>query len=214
MAGRKTRIEEIPQALSQMEEGVKRISTIISAIKSFSHPSKGARGPADLNRGIEDTVTISRNEWKYAADLVTMLSPNLPAVPCFLDQINQVILNMIINATHAIEDSIKAGRYKKGKIIISTGIREQQALITIRDDGAGIPSECVPRIFDPFFTTKPLGKGTGQGLSIAHDIIVQRHGGRIEVDSESGVGTTFRLFLPLKILEPITSTSTSQGEPQ
>ncbi len=205
-------IDEVPQALSQMEDGIKRVSTIISAIKSFSHPSKGSRSSADLNRGIEDTVTISRNEWKYAADLVTVLSPSLPTVPCYLDQINQVVLNMIINSTHAIEDSIKAGRYKKGKIIISTGIRDQHAMITIRDDGAGMPAEILPRVFDPFFTTKPVGKGTGQGLAIAHDIIVQRHGGRIEVESEPGNGTTFRLFLPLKIPDPSVPEPNPSGE--
>lgn len=190
--------EEIPQALAQMEEGVKRVSSIIAAVKNFSHPSQGSRTLSDINRGIEDTIMISRNEWKYHAELITALSPTLPLIPCFLDEFNQVILNMIINAVHAIEGCIQQGRYKRGKILISTGVRENHAMVTIRDDGGGIPTELLPRIFDPFFTTKPIGKGTGQGLAIAHDIIVQRHQGRIEVESEPGKGTTFKLLLPLK----------------
>ena len=154
---------------------------------------------ADINHGIETTITISRNEWKYTADMDTDLDPDLPQVNCQIDEINQVILNMIVNAAQAIQENTLEGSDQKGKISISTRRDENKVLIFIQDSGKGIPEAIRERIFDPFFTTKGVGKGTGQGLSMAHNIIVNKHGGQILVDSEVGQGTTFIIKLPIDI---------------
>jgi PAS domain S-box-containing protein len=190
--------EEIPKAIQQSLEGVARVSKIVSAMKDFSHPSLGVKGLVDLNHAIESTVTVCRNEWKYVADLELNPDPALPLVPCFADEFNQVVLNLIINAAHAIEEANggqQAGA--KGLIRVSTRLGDQHVEIRVSDTGTGIPDRIRDRIFDPFFTTKPLGKGTGQGLAIARSVIVDKHGGTIRVESELGKGTTFVLELPV-----------------
>jgi signal transduction histidine kinase len=190
--------EEIPKALQQSLDGVARVSKIVSAMKDFSHPSLGVKGSVDLNHAIESTVTVCRNEWKYAADLALDLDPALPLVPCFADEFNQVVLNMIINATHAIEAaSAEREDGAKGLIRIVTRQVDQHIEVHVSDTGAGIPESILDHIFDPFFTTKAVGKGTGQGLAIAHSVIVDKHKGRIRVETELGKGTTFILELPL-----------------
>lgn len=189
-------IEEIPKALSQSAEGVERIAKIVRAMKEFAHPGIDEKAPANINKAIESTVTVARNEWKYVADLKTDLDPSLPAVPCLVGEFNQVVLNMIVNATHAIADVVK-GSGEKGNITISTGLDGEFAEIRIADSGTGIPETIRPKIFDPFFTTKEVGKGTGQGLAIARSVVVDKHGGTITVDSEVGKGTTFIIRLPL-----------------
>ncbi len=188
--------EEVPKAIAQSSEGVTRIATIVQAMKEFAHPGSDEKVGVDLNKAIESTVTVARNEWKYIADLTTDLAPDLPLVPCLLGQFNQVILNMIVNATHAIADVVK-GTGAKGTISIATRSLDGWAEVHITDSGTGIPEEIRRKIFDPFFTTKEVGKGTGQGLAIAHSVIVDKHHGTIAIESEVGQGTTFIVRLPL-----------------
>ncbi|OPX37018.1 MAG: hypothetical protein B1H13_13565 [Desulfobacteraceae bacterium 4484_190.3] len=190
--------EEIPLAIKQSLAGVERVAKIVRAMKEFSHPGSDEKTPTDLNKAIENTVTVARNEWKYVADLEMDFDEKLPPVPCLPGEMNQVILNMIVNASHAIADVVGDGANGKGTITIRTRKEEEWAEIRIEDTGAGIPEEIRERIFDPFFTTKEVGKGTGQGLSIAHNVIVDKHGGMIDVESDAGKGTTFIIRLPLE----------------
>ena len=192
-------ISESPGAVQEALDGVERVRKIVLAMREFSHPSEKEKKLADLNHGIETTVVISRNEWKYSAELETDLDPNLPLINCQIDEINQVILNMIINAVQAIQEKLPPGSDQKGKIIITTRKGENCVIIKIKDTGNGIPLEIQRRIFDPFFTTKGVGKGTGQGLSLAHQIIVQKHHGKIDVDSIVGEGSTFTIEIPVNI---------------
>jgi len=166
-------------------------------MKDFAHPGKKEKKLADINKAIERTVTISRNEWKYVAELETNLEPGLPLIYCVVDEINQVILNMIVNAAQAIKEAVNKGSLAKGKITVTTKKDENFVYILIRDNGTGIPGAMIDKIFDPFFTTKEVGKGTGQGLAIAHDIIVTKHKGNIQVESEMGKGTMFTIRLPI-----------------
>lgn len=187
--------QETPQAIEQSIEGVARISKIVSAMKDFSHPGKDDKQKIDINKAIENTSIVARNEWKYLADLQFDFSSDLPLVNCFPGEVNQVILNMIVNACHAIEDV--TGGKSKGKILITTQQSKDNVIIKIVDDGAGMEDSVVQRIFDPFFTTKEVGKGTGQGLSLAYSVIVEQHAGKISVESTLGVGTTFVISLPI-----------------
>ncbi|MDF9408127.1 PAS domain S-box protein [Pelotomaculum isophthalicicum JI] len=189
--------EETPRAIEQSLEGIDRVRKLILAMKDFSHPGRSEKSLSDINKAIESTVTISRNEWKYVADLETILDPGLPLVFCAIDQINQAVLNMIVNAAQAIKEIVKEGPAQKGKITIETSYSKPFIEITIRDTGKGIPQSIIHKIFDPFFTTKEVGKGTGQGLTISHDIIVNKHKGTIEVYSEVGKGTVFVIKLPV-----------------
>jgi signal transduction histidine kinase len=188
---------EVPGAIQHALDGVERISRIVRAFKEFAHPGPAEKAPTDLNASIETTLTVARNQWKYVADLVTDFDPSLPPVLCHPAEINQVILNMVVNAVHAITDAIAQGRLIRGVITVATQLRDGWAEIRIADDGAGIPESIRQRIFDPFFTTKAIGRGTGQGLAICHAVIVQKHGGRITVESEVGHGSVFTLSLPL-----------------
>ncbi|NPV86515.1 MAG: PAS domain S-box protein [Anaerolineae bacterium] len=190
-------IAEIPIALQQSLEGIERVRKIVLAMKSFAHTAGKEKLPANINQAIETTITISRNAWKYVAELSTDLDPNLPPVCCVVDEINQVILNMIINAAQAIQEAIEKGKPSPGKISIATRKDGDHALIEISDTGTGIAPENLRRIFDPFFTTKGVGKGTGQGLALAHNIIVNQHKGSIHVESQLGEGTTFYVRLPI-----------------
>jgi signal transduction histidine kinase len=188
---------EIPVAIQHTLEGIERISRIVRAMKEFAHPGREEKVSADLNQIVDTTVTVARNEWKYVADMVTDLDRNLPPLFCHPAEINQVILNMVINAAHAIEDVVKQGRASKGVITITTRRRDEWAELQISDTGSGIPESIRHRIFDPFFTTKEIGRGTGQGLAICYPVIVEKHGGRISFDSEVGRGTRFTIDLPL-----------------
>jgi PAS domain S-box-containing protein len=184
--------EEIPKAIQQSMEGVERVTRIVRAMKEFSHPGKGEKALIDINKAIENTIMVSRNEWKYVSDVVTEFDPELPLVPCLPGEFNQVILN----AAHALAEKVGTSA-EKGSITISTMKRDAWAEIRISDTGPGIPEEIQSRVFDPFFTTKEVGKGTGQGLAIARSIIVDKHGGSLAFETEAGKGTTFIIRMPL-----------------
>lgn len=188
---------EIPRAIEQSLEGTQRVAKIVRAMKEFSHPGVEEKRSIDINKAIETTITVARNEWKYVAEVETRFDFDLPLVLCHAGEFNQVILNLLINAAQAIAQSLGDSSQEKGKIVVSTSHDEDWAEISISDTGAGIPEAVRSRVFEPFFTTKPVGKGTGQGLALAHTAIVRRHGGKIWFDSEVGKGTTFYIRMPL-----------------
>ena len=193
-------MQEVPLAIKQSKNGISRVTSIVQAMKEFSHPSSKEKENAVVNKVIETTVLIARNEWKYVANLTTDLAGDLPPVPCHIDELGQVILNLLINAAHAIGEKLgqnPAG--DKGEIHISTKVVHSFVEIRIRDTGSGIPVEIRGRIFDPFFTTKGVGRGTGQGLTISHDVITEKHDGTLTFETEEGVGTTFIIHLPLAV---------------
>jgi PAS domain S-box-containing protein len=192
--------EEIPKAITQSLEGITRVTEIVRAMKEFSHPDQGEKKSVDINKTITTTLIVARNEYKYVADLVTEFADDLPAIPCIVGEFNQVVLNLVVNAAHAIGDVVaKSGAPSggKGTITITTRRTDDHAEIRIRDSGTGIPESARKKIFDPFFTTKGVGKGTGQGLYIAHTVVVKKHGGTLTFETEMGVGTTFIIRLPL-----------------
>jgi signal transduction histidine kinase len=188
---------EIPKAIDQALDGIGRTAVIVLSMKEFCHPRVGETANVDLNRALMSTLTVARNEWKYLAEVVTNLAEDLPLVPCLANEMNQVFLNIIVNAAHAIEEAQRGDPGRKGRIEVATRLADESCEIVIGDNGAGIPDAIRGRIYDPFFTTKPVGKGTGQGLMIARSVI-QKHGGTIDVESEVGVGTLFKIKLPLK----------------
>jgi two-component system, NtrC family, sensor kinase len=187
---------EVPCAIEQALDGAHRVAKIVRAMKEFSHPGSEEKQPADINQAILTTLTVSRNEWKYVAEVETVLQPDLQMVPCHIGELNQVLLNLLINSAHAIAELVADGSDKKGKITIRTAQDAQFTTITVRDTGGGIRPEIQSRVFDPFFTTKAVGRGSGQGLFLAHNSIVKKHGGKIWFESEVGKGTTFFIQLP------------------
>lgn len=189
--------DEIPLAIQQSLEGLERVATIVRAMKDFSHPGGEDKVSTDLNKAIESTITVARNEWKYVADMVVDFDPNLPDVPCLIGDINQVILNIMVNAAHAIGDLVSAGNISKGTITVQTRRVDDAVEVRIKDTGGGIPEAIRNKIFDPFFTTKEVGRGTGQGLAIAHGVVVEKHGGTISFETEMGRGSTFVIRLPI-----------------
>lgn len=190
--------DEIPKAIDQSLEGIDRVSTIVRAMKEFSHPGGEDPETVDLNNAIASTITVASSEWRYVSELETDFDPSLPMVPCFPADINQVLLNLIVNAAHAIGDLKAEDPDYRGFIKVSTRQGSDCVEIRVQDNGPGIPTDIQERVFDPFFTTKEVGKGTGQGLSMAQSIVTQKHHGSIAVDSELGKGTTFLICLPLK----------------
>jgi two-component system NtrC family sensor kinase len=185
--------KEIPQSIEESLNGLKIVREIVAAMKNFSHPGKSDKQYANLNKAIKSTITITRNVWKYTSEVETDLDEKLPELKCHLGDINQVILNMITNASDAI-----AEKGDKGIIKISTFVKDKNIYIKIGDTGGGIPQDLKEKIFQPFFTTKEVGKGTGQGLAISYDIIVNKHNGSIDIDTEEGIGTTFIIKLPIE----------------
>ena len=190
--------EEIPAALDQSIDGVSRISHIVKAMKDFAHPGGDAWEPTDLNKVVNDMVTVATNEWKYAADVETDLDGNLPSVHCIPQEIAQVVLNLIVNAAHAIAESLGESPSEKGLIRISTKASRAAVELRVADNGCGIPDDLRERVFEPFFTTKDVGKGTGQGLAMAHKTIVAKHHGDLQLESRLGAGATFIIRLPLE----------------
>jgi len=179
---------DLPELITESQEGAERVRRIVQDLKSFSRVDNADLAYADINEGLESTLCIAWNELKYKAILIREFGI-LPKICCNLGQLNQVFLNILVNAAHAIED--------RGEIRITTREEEGSLKVVISDTGCGISPENTGRIFDPFFTTKEIGKGTGLGLSIAYDIIVNKHGGTIAVTSEVGKGSTFTITLPI-----------------
>lgn len=182
--------EDLPMLIQESQEGLSRVTRIVQDLKDFSHVDEAAVQEADLNAGIDSTLNVVWNELKYKAEVIRELG-ELPPVPCVAAQINQVFMNILVNAAQAIDT--------RGKITIRSGVSEdgQWVWFEIEDTGKGMSEEVRRRIFEPFFTTKPVGKGTGLGLSISYDIIVKKHGGKLEVRSQPGVGSCFRIELPV-----------------
>ncbi|MFZ3186212.1 MAG: ATP-binding protein [Pseudomonas sp.] len=179
---------DLTELLEESEEGLQRVKKIIVSLKDFSHIDEETFAPADLHKCIETTLSVAQNEIKYKAEIIRELG-ELPLVDCIASQINQVIMNITVNAAHAIEEF--------GTINIRTGTQDHKAWIEIEDNGEGIPEHIISRIFEPFYTTKPIGKGTGLGLSLSQTII-EKHNGLLEVESTPGSGTKFKIWLPIK----------------
>jgi PAS domain S-box-containing protein len=188
--------EQLPKALDRALDGLSRVATIVRGMKSFAHPDEKEKAAADLNHALHATLAISRNEYKYVADVETEFG-DLPPVICHVGELNQVFLNIIVNAAHAIGDVVR-GTESKGRIRVKTWRDGDSALVAISDTGSGIPEEVRHRIFDPFFTTKEVGRGTGQGLSIARAVVVEKHQGELTFQTEIGHGTTFVIKLPIE----------------
>ena len=188
--------EQVPPSLDRAFDGLERVATIVRSMKAFAHPEGMDRAAIDLNAGISNTLEIARSEYKYVADVELDLG-ELPPVPCHGSEINQVILNVVVNAAHAI-GNVVAGTGRRGTISIKTRKVDSSAEIVISDTGAGIPDAIRDSIFDPFFTTKGVGHGSGQGLAIARSVIAEKHGGTLTFESAIGVGTTFTIRLPLE----------------
>jgi PAS domain S-box-containing protein len=193
--------EEIPLAVSQSIEGIEQVARIVRAMKAFGHPSGEAKAPASLNDALQSTLIVARNEYKYHAEVHTHLA-KLPLVPCHIGELNQVFLNLLVNAAHAIDDA-KRTDGRKGSIVVATSVQGDHAVIAFADNGCGMPADVRDRIFEPFFTTKEVGRGTGQGLALAWSTVVDRHKGTLTVDSTVGEGTVFRIALPLRSDEPV-----------
>ncbi len=180
--------EDVSALMSESQEGITRVKKIVQDLKDFSHVDEAEWQWADIHKGIDSTLNIVWNEIKYKAEVIKEYG-SLPDVECLPSQLNQVFMNMLVNATHAIEE--------RGTITLRSDVQGEEVWVEFSDTGKGIPAENLNRIFDPFFTTKPVGKGTGLGLSLSYSI-VQKHHGRIEVSSEVGKGTNFRVWLPIK----------------
>ena len=188
--------ENAPQAVEQAEEGIGRITTIVKSMKNFAYrDANSEKKPNDLNQAIRSTSVVATNEWKYHADMQLNLDQTLPMVPCNIGEINQVVLNLIVNGAHAIRDRFEDAQ--KGTLVVGSKHYPEAncVVISITDNGGGIPEKVQSRIFEPFFTTKDVGVGTGQGLAIAHNVIVKSHGGQIWFESKQGEGTTFHIKL-------------------
>ena len=182
--------EDIPTLMAESKEGISRVRKIVQDLKDFSRVDARQEWEwVDLHQGIDSTLNIVNNEIKYKADVVKRYG-QLPDVECLPSELNQVFMNLLVNAAHAITA-------ERGTITIRTGCEGDDVWVEVADNGCGISKENLSRIFDPFFTTKPVGKGTGLGLSLSYGI-VKKHAGRVEVTSEVGVGTTFRVSVPQK----------------
>jgi signal transduction histidine kinase len=192
--------EQMPKAIERSLEGLNRVSAIVRAMKTFAHPDDGRKGHVDLNQALLNTLTIARNEYKYVADVVTDLG-DLPLVLCNLSELNHVFLNLLVNAAHAIGEKARQQPNFRGVIQVTTRVDGDHVAVTISDTGIGIPAAIRHKVFDPFFTTKPVGRGTGQGLTIAHAVI-ERHGGTISFTTNEGEGASFTIRLPIHGVSP------------
>jgi signal transduction histidine kinase len=189
-------LEELPLAVKHSRQGIEQIRRIVIAMKEFSHPGSEEKKASDINAAIRNVLMISRNEWKNVADIELDLSESMPLVECMLSWINQAVLNLVINAAHAIKER-RITAPSRGMIKISTRADGDAAVLTITDDGCGIREDIRNRIFDPFFTTKEVGHGTGQGLAVTRSVVIDKHRGSISVDSIVGKGTTFVIAIPI-----------------
>lgn len=191
-------LEQSPKAVARALDGVERVAEIVRAMKAFAHPGADEAKPEDLNAALANTLVVAKNEYKYVAEVETEFG-ELPPVTCRLGELNQVFLNLVVNAAHAIGDVVE-GTEGRGRIVLRTREEAGAAVVEISDTGGGIPDDIREKIWDPFFTTKPVGKGTGQGLTIARSIVV-KHGGALSFESTRGKGTTFVIRLPLGAAE-------------
>lgn len=189
-------INNIPPALEAILDGTNRVAELVQSMKEFAHPDRGDREPADINRALKTTAIICANETKYVATLELDLG-ELPLVCCYVNELNQVFVNLLVNAAHAIADVV-AGSTEKGKITIRSRHVNDDVIVSISDTGTGIPEAVRLKIFDPFFTTKSVGKGTGQGLALAQMIVVDKHGGSLTFETQLGLGTTFHIKIPVQ----------------
>lgn len=181
--------EDLPALIAESNQGIDRVARIVQNLKDFSHVDQDEQWALeDLHKGLDSTISVAWNELKYKCELKREYG-ELPPVECLMPQLNQVFLNLLVNAAHAIET--------RGVVTLRSGATGDQVWLEVSDTGKGIAPENIKRIFDPFFTTAPVGKGTGLGLSVSYSII-KKHHGRIEVESREGEGTTFRVWLPLR----------------
>jgi signal transduction histidine kinase len=192
--------EQLPKSLAQAAEGVGRVTEIVRSLKAFARPGSDVKTACDVNRCLLDTISVARSEFKDVADLATDFG-SIPSVVGYPGELNQVFLNLLVNAAHAIGHHVDHGR---GAISIKTFLRSGRVVIAVQDNGCGMAPEVRDRIFEPFFTTKEVGKGTGLGLSIAKTIVVDRHGGTLSCESEVGRGTLFSVELPAESQDPVT----------
>ena len=188
-------LENAPVALDRARDGLGRVAAIVRSMKEFAHPDRKEMSAVDINQAISSTLVIATPEYKYVAEVETSFG-ELPPVVCYAGEVNQVVLNLIVNAAHTIGDVVQ-GTQDKGRIRVSTRVVDDCVEIAIGDSGKGIPPEVRSRIFDPFFTTKEVGKGTGQGLALARTVVVNKHGGTLHFETEMGKGTTFYIRLPV-----------------
>lgn len=189
--------EDIDQAMTDTVDGVGRVRKIVNSMRVFSHPGTDEKTAADINRALDSTITVARNEWKYVAEVKTDFDDELPMVTCLPGEINQVFLNLLVNAAQAIEEKLQDAESGMGLITISTRRDGDAVEIRFSDSGGGIPESVQDHIFDPFFTTKAVGKGTGQGLAIAYNVITEKHGGMLKFETRQDAGTTFIIRLPI-----------------
>ena len=190
-------MENAPNAIESSIEGLGRIATIVRSLKEFAHPDQAEKTPADLNQAIRNTLVLAYNEYKHAAEIDAQFG-DLPLVSCYLGEINQVVLSLLVNAAHAIADVVKDTGCL-GRIAVRTRLDGDVVEISIADTGSGIPEVAQTKIFDPFFTTKEVGRGTGQGLAVARSVIVNKHGGTLRFETGCGQGTTFFIRLPIEV---------------
>jgi signal transduction histidine kinase len=186
---------EVPRAFERVRDGLTRVTEIVRALREFAHPDADEQSAADINHALQTTLTVTRNEYRYIANIDTQLG-ELPPIVCGIGQLNQVFLNLIVNAAHAIDEAGKSFE-TGGLITVTTCAHNDVVEVSIADNGCGIAAEHLDKIFDPFFTTKAVGKGTGQGLTIARSIVVAKHGGELNVESTPGKGTRFTIRLPI-----------------
>jgi two-component system, NtrC family, sensor kinase len=203
-------VEEVPQALGDSREGIERVATIVSAMREFSHMGAEDVGEVDINDSVRRAVTVARNEYKYVAEVNTLLDPAAPLVLCRRGELNQVILNLLVNASHAVATVVEAGEAEQGSITIRTRCVSGEVELKLADTGCGIPAEIRERVFDPFFTTKAAGKGTGQGLAIVRSL-VEGMDGTLHLESEVGEGTTFTIRLPMARVDVDNEESSSKS---
>jgi signal transduction histidine kinase len=189
-------LDEVPVALEHASSGIARISDLVTSMRTLAHPACRPHFPADVNDAIRTTAVISGSEWRQHSALELRLDPVLPMLNCNISEINQALTNLVVNASHAIEARIASGDPTPGRILIETCRAGNSVYISICDNGQGMSPEVISKVYDLGFTTKPPGKGTGQGLSIVHEVVVHKHHGSIDLHSEPGLGTVFLLRLP------------------
>ena len=195
---------EAGKAIEKIQDGVTRVVDIVKGMRELAHPGGREKSQADLNQTIQNATSVCRNEWKYVADLNLELDDNLPSVECFPSEISQCIINLVVNAAHAIGDATGEGSQGKGTLTVGTRADGDSMEIYVADTGTGIPEEAQPHIYEFLYTTKKVGEGTGQGLALVHRVIVDNHGGQISFATEQSKGTTFTVRLPLKAQEEAT----------